>query len=170
MPDPFFIHTFTDDGVGGPIISLNAQALTSTAWGTANLALFIPFTITERHTYVRACVCNGATVAGNFDVGVYRGTARLFSTGTTAQAGVSQMQVVTGLSWTLDPGDYYLALATNSTTATFMCGNIASGGYGMAVTGGKQQTTAFVLPNPATLANYATVFVPLFGIFEKTWV
>jgi len=168
-PDPFFINTinrvcptsFVMTGVG-------SSTMGSAIWTTANLALFFPFVLTGRHTYVRACVCNGTAVSGNFDIGVYSRTGtRLFSTGAQAQAGISQIQPIT-VSWTLDPGDYYMALVFNNIVAT--CSRTSPAAASLATTGCKQMATAYVLPTTATLVDTTTSYVPVFGISEKSWL
>ena len=167
-PDHFFITAQGRNGFGELSIGLGGSTLVSQAWATANLALFVPFGISGRRTYVRAAVANAATINGNFDIGVYNLTGnRLFSTGTTAHAGASAMQKIT-INWTLDPGLYYLAMSCSSATATFIGdppNSTATRSAGM-----KQMASAFVLPATATLAANSTSRMPLFGIFEKTWL
>jgi len=63
-------------------------------------------------------VYNGATVSGNFDIGIYDDQQNLIAhSGSTAQAGTTQWQVV-AVSAAFDPGVYYMALAFDNTTAT----------------------------------------------------
>jgi len=168
-PDLFMIAAHGRASMGEVAIAIGGSTCSSTAWPSASRAVFIPFTISERHTYLRACLANGATLSGNFDIGVYSmaGT-RLFSTGTTAQAGSASLMRVVTINWTLDPGNYYLALVVDNTTATVIAtppsaSNLRSNGC-------KQMAAAFVLPSTATFAAYASGFLPVFGICEKTWL
>lgn len=169
MPDPFTISSACRNCFGN-ILMTNSSASTfaSAVWPSANLAMFFPFVITRRRNYVRAMVANGATVAGNVDIGIYAldGT-RLFSTGSTAQAGTSQAQTIT-VDWTLDPGIYHLALALSSATATVI--RSSPDLQDLRLGGAKQMASAMPLPASATFANFANGFFPLFGISEKTWV
>lgn len=168
VPDPFIICTQARACMGDLPLGQGQSTISSVAWPTANLALFYPFRITRRHNYVRALVANGTVVSGNIDIGVYNtaGT-RLFSTGSTAHAGTSQMQSIT-IDWTLDPGFYLLALACSNVTATFIRNGPQSGlQHG---SGSRRMTSAFPLPATATLAAMSNSYLPIVAISEKAWV
>jgi hypothetical protein len=169
IPDPFVVTSLSKQCQGNVLMAFSAAStFGSGVWPQANLAQFFPFTITARHTYVRALLCNGATVNGNFDIGVYDLDGdRLFSTGSTAQAGVTQTQGV-NISWTLDPGIYHLALAMSSATATVA--RSQPDNLDLRLNGCKQMASAIPLPDPAVFAACAFKVYPLFGISEKSWV
>lgn len=146
------------------------QFNTSTAWPTASKAIYIPFTVSVPTTIIGGGTYNGSAVSGNFDVGIYDDQQnQLVHSGSTAQSGTSAWQVVTLTSTTLDPGIYYMALALDNTTGTvlgytntFTSMNRAFGIY--------QQTSAFVLPNPAVFAVNATGFIPIVALTTRTWI
>lgn len=133
----------------------------------ANQAVFfpigIPFWFNLRLFFWR----NGATVAGNVDVGLYSiGGTKIASTGSTAMSGASTSQSAapSGGVLIIPPGAYYLAFVTNSATATFPKANGPSmhGGAGVA-----SQTTAFPLPATAAFtAGVSASFALLFGMAD----
>lgn len=164
---PLTVHTLGMYGVGGATgrpVSTGMQ-LVSTAWGTANLAIYVPIWLPFRYPVWNLFVYNFATVAGNLDVGIYNEDGvKYVSSGSTAQAGASGLQFfsITG-GIVLDPGQYFLAMSTNSTTATYACAVNGTAPH-LRYLGLLQQTTAFALPATATFALMATLRVPLIGL------
>ena len=138
-------------------------ATTSTAWTTANRAVFIPFYVEMPTTVYQIAVENGGTLGGNLDVGVYDVTGvRLVSSGTTAQAGISVIQKLNVTDTLLNPGTYFMAMSTDSTTATYIGTGAWSGaGEWWRSFGVQEQLTAFVLPATATFANPASTTTTL---------
>ena len=158
------IHSFGPSALLDLLLVRKTTFNSSSAWTTANRAIFIPFTVEQTVTAYQIAVENGATLNGNLDVGIYDLNGnRLVSSGTTAQAGVSVMQSIDITDTVLTPGYYFLAMSTDSTTATYI-GSATVGGTGeyLRSLGIQEQLTAFVLPNPATFANPAatTTVVP----------
>jgi hypothetical protein len=151
-------------GEGSPIgeaclISGNAANGNAVMPG-ANVAMYIPVLVPDTATVYKLAWLNGATVAGNVDVGVYdfKGS-RLVSSGSTAQSGVSAIQVADIADTVIRPGLYYLALATDSATATFQRGFVTT--QLARASGACQQSTAFVLPATATFGNPSAANMPL---------
>jgi hypothetical protein len=139
---------------------------TSTAWPTANKAIFSPFYLSAPITVAQLFVTNGTVVSGNIDVGLYAvdGT-RLASAGTTAQAGTSTLQVFNITDIRIGPGVYYLAVALDNTTGTVEGITAATIGTAMLrAIGYAEQTTAFVLPATATLATLTANLAPICGL------
>jgi len=145
----------------------NAAQGSSAAWTTANDAIYIPFTIVAPITAYLMAVENAATVAGNVDLGIYDiNGVRLVSIGSTAMAGASTIQTFDIADTLLTPGTYFMAFASNSTTAT----HIHTGGgtaqwlrsYGV-----QQQATAFALPATATMVAPTRTNVPMLAIATK---
>lgn len=99
----------------------------SATWPTANVTLYLPFTLEAEFQVTKCFWVNGTVVSGNCALAVYRQTTRanlqamqVLTTGTTAQAGTSVQQVVTlGTSVLLTPGMYYFGFAADNVTATF---------------------------------------------------
>ncbi len=136
----------------------------SAAWPAANRGYGIPFSLDKPYEVRRALLYNGATVSGNFDIGVLdRYGDRITSIGSTAQAGVSSIQQVAfGSPVTLDPGVYILALGINNTTATVFRTATPAALLSMA---GMRQFDSFPIPATApALAAMATDYLPVFGI------
>lgn len=128
------------------LISTNSSTSASTAWLAANLGIFYPV-IVEFPFLVRQMAWeNGATASGNIDVGIYdeNGT-RLVSSGTTAQAGVSTIQVVDVTDTWLLPGLYYFGMSASAITVTILA--TTPGVQSCRVSGIQENTAAFVLPS-----------------------
>lgn len=135
----------------------NSTVATAAGVWTANRAVYQPFLV-KRQVIVTDTAVFVVTQAGNLDVGIYdlAGT-RIVSSGTTA-CGAAGVQVVGITDTTLSPGWYYVGFASDSSTAVFQ--NCALDPATMRMCGAQEQATAFVLPNPATFATYATARAP----------
>jgi hypothetical protein len=162
---PLFIHScgrYSNIWVRNAISSSAPATATDRSPNNANLSYFCPIWLPHPYMIRRAFCPNGSVVAGNIDIGVYSpGGTRLFSTGSTAQAGTSTMQYI-NLDAYLMPGSYYLAIAISSTSA-MLSGGLPSN-YVMKI-GGWLQHSGFPLPASATFASYASSsFFPLFGV------
>jgi hypothetical protein len=132
---------------------------------TASLAVFIPFVVPEPMVCTKLFWGNGTAVAGNLDAGIYdtAGT-RLVSTGTTAQSGTTNVQVVDITDMALARGLYYLAFASDTSGATQkVYAALPAAGIPQSL-GLLQMAAAFVLPSTATYAKYASAFMPLVGV------
>lgn len=156
--------------LGVQLAALSNGTATSQTWPTANKALYFPFTLDESTTFTKAFWMNGATVSGNVDIGIYNeaGTKQV-SMGSTAQATINSIQEVNIADTTLAAGRYYMALSCDNTTATFYTWLLASALYSK-VLGCAEQTSAFALPSPATLATPTTSSIPVFGFSIRTLV
>jgi hypothetical protein len=96
-------------------------AASSTAWPSANLAIYVPVRVPRPCIVKKLALANGAGVAGNFDIGIYTSAgSRLVSTGSTAQTGVSTEQVVATTDTLLSVGLYYLATCLSSVSGFVM--------------------------------------------------
>lgn len=133
-------------------VSLGLVAGSSQPLNAANDAYFYPFTLSEPFTVVKAGWINGATVNGNVDIGVYseNGT-KIWSSGSTAQSGTSAGQAVTPTAFTLPPGKYYMAISSDSATATFLA---MSGGEVARAMGILIQS---VFPLPSTMGSVTAI-------------
>jgi len=141
-------------------ISTNGGA--SAAWFSANAAVFFPFYVSEPWTARKMFVVNGATASGNLDLGIYDAAGnRLVSSGSTAQSGTSDLQLVDITDTVLQPRTlYYAALAMDGTTGTTLRFGATVNGKAMGL---HQMASAFALPATATFAT-TTTMVPFFGI------
>lgn len=169
LPDPVVLSTMTDS-------MANLAAATaigaSSAFPTAATAYFFPVKLSRARTYTKAWWLNGATAAGNVDVGIYTisGTTatRVVASTAVAQAGVSDIQVATTFTTTtIGPGLYYIALSASLATATFWRSNLNS----MLLRGLVfQAATSHPLPATATVAAISSSYVPVFGFAERATV
>jgi hypothetical protein len=163
---PTHIHTWTTYCVCAPTLRLNGAAISapaSAAWPSANLAMYIPFTIPFPYTVSRLFWCNGSSAAANMDVGLYSlGGARICSTGSVAQVTTNVIQYAAPTATcVLTPGTYYLGVACSGTTnALFMATTTAIQNRMAEV---MQEASAIPLPSPATFASMANTNFPLAG-------
>jgi hypothetical protein len=150
----------------GRIADLGNTSVGTAAWPAANRAIYVPFVVEAPVTVVQVAWENGATLNGNVDVGIYdlAGT-RLVSLGSTAQAGASVAQAGDITDRPLNPGVYYMAMASSSATATFA--RVSPTIVGVRAGGVLQQDTAFALPTTATFAVATASFLPMFALITQ---
>lgn len=139
-----------------------ASRAVSATWGAANRAIYVPVVVPCRVTACQMAWANGAAVSGNVDAGIYDVTGvRLVSTGSTAQAGTTALQVADITDTVLTPGVYFLALAVDNTTATIS--RLPTNTGALQGCGVQQQDTAFTLPATATFAAPTVATLPVFA-------
>lgn len=144
----------------------------SNNWIAVNVAVFIPFWITEAVVATKMYWQNGAAVAGNIDVGIYdeAGNA-LVTKGNTLQAGISNIQTVDITDTVLSRGNYYMAMSSDTSGVTQKVVASTQGALAEIAFGFLEQATANPLPTPtATFAKYTRNFWPIFGIYFRTAV
>lgn len=168
---PLFITSFsqwaTPAAMAGAT-STTIQVPASMAWGGANTACFVPFSIPWAYPVNRMFWVNGATIAGNTDVGIYtEAGARIYSTGSTVSAGASLPQYDTGTPFLLGPGSYYMAYVNDGTTGRTWGSTAVTAAAGRFM-GLQQMASALPLPATATLAQWAIIGLPLFGFTRTT--
>lgn len=129
-------------------------ATNNAVWTTANIARYYPVLVPEPTIVTKIAVRIG-TSSGNLDLGIYdEQGVRLVSSGSTAMAATSTMQVIDITDTLLTPGVYYLAIAVDNTTASFNNINNSTGPLAGACSmmGIRQEASAFPLPATATFA------------------
>jgi hypothetical protein len=158
------IWSFGPEAGGRERTAQSGATPASVTWPAANEAIYVPFVIPETATFGRGYVYNGATAAGNWDIGIYDEAGnRLASSGAVAMAGTNAIQVIAFTApVTLAPGRYYMALSNSLATATVFAAAasltfIHHGPY-------LQATGANPLPNPATFATWASTIFPVFAV------
>jgi hypothetical protein len=169
QPDPPVLSTMTDDLAGMFFMAVGTPS--SAAWPTAATALFFPVYVSQPRTYTKAWWLNGATAAGNVDVGIYTisGTTatRVVASSAVAQAGVSAMQVATTFTTTtIGPGLYYLAMACSLATATVWRSPTQVAFFSRAA-GCYQAAAAHPLPASITVVAFTNIILPIFGFSEN---
>lgn len=143
---------------------------TTAGWPTANRAQFVPFRLKQLFSVRQLFCMNGPILSGNLDIGVYTHTGRLIaSTGVRAQAGMNRVQAFS-LSFKLAPGEYYLAMSMDNTTANVFRRAVAAASTA-GIAGILQQSSAF--PLPATMgATFlsTTTNTFLMGITSRSFI
>jgi hypothetical protein len=131
---------------------------------------YAPFYLPIGATVRKLWWLNGATVNGHIDVGIYReDLTRVISTGSTTQTGANVIQEVDIADTYLPPGRYYMAIVSDSATATLWRTTGPAGVYVKSL-GTAQQTATFPLPDPAVPAATASGFTWVFGLAFRTLV
>ena len=145
----------------GECFSFAAPA--SAAYPLANLAIYVPFSVSEAVTVIEGWVVTGVTAGGNFDIGVYSAAGvRLTSSGSTARtaSAVNNTTALTNLD--LAPGTRYFMAFSADSTANYIAQTSAAGlNEAMGV---LESTTSFVLPTNPTLSRTTRAYVPHFGL------
>lgn len=161
------ISPWATESIGVTLAARAFAAPGSAANPVANRAVYVPVRIPDTITVVKMFCHNGATVSGNVDLGIYTsGGTRLVSTGSTAQAGASIVQEFDITDTTLTPGLYYMALAADNATATFIrLAFTVEVGNALGILG---QETAFPLPASATFGADLGQGLAEFGISTRT--
>lgn len=117
---PLYISSFNTLYTAAQELRFGQAIPTVSVPGTwvADLALYIPLSIPFEFYIQRFFWCNGSTVTGNVDVGIYSpGGARLCSIGTTAQSGASTGQYASlSTAFLLTPGQYYWGFVCSGST------------------------------------------------------
>ena len=145
----------------GPLIPAISITNSSLANPTANLALYIPFSL-DRLVTAYAFMTTAVTATGNIDFGIYNLSGdRIVSTGSVTNVAATTRYDITDT--VLSPGTYYMAFSCSNNTDTFYRDN--SHPYPLlAAAGVKQQTSAFPLPETATFSDAQGAFTPVFFV------
>jgi len=135
----------------------------SAKWPVANLAMFVPFTLSEMVVIKRMIVLVGTGTGGNIDVGLYDANGnRLVSSGSTLLETVSRAQFFDIADIQLNAGRYYMAEAENATTPYL--GYATDPGWS-SMLGVREMAAAFPLPATATFTdNVVRSFFPLLAV------
>ncbi len=147
--------------IGGQI---GTTAPSSAAWSTANRAIVIPFRLFKPATAYKMGVLNGATVNGNFDMGIYDAVGtKLGSTGSTVHSGTDILQEAPlTVPVKLGAGYFYMALAFDNNVAQILRrshNNDICHGMGL-----YQMASAFALPATFAFAAPTGAYVPMIGV------
>lgn len=141
----------------------NSTGAASAAYPLANLALYVPFSVSQALTVYEGWVVAGTTSGGNYDIGVYSATgSRLTSAGATARtlSTVNNTTAMTNL--VLVPRvRYYMAFSADG-TANYLAGTMSAGIYESM--GMLESTTSYVLPASPTLSRTTRAYIPMFGL------
>lgn len=158
-----FLNTMSNWSVGLSMRDIPNANPTSAAWATANQARYVPFRLLTGGLVLKLVTYNGATAAGNTDVGIFtRAGVKLISSGAVAQAGTSTIQSFDVTDTWLNPGLYYFGLLNTTTTGTYISYISKEAGQ---LTGCQSQAVgAGTLPATATFAILDAAVIPVVGI------
>lgn len=164
------MSSISPNSIGTELAAISPVAPVSTAWSNANMARGVPLTIQKPVTVQKLFVYNGATVAGNFDIGIYsEGGNLIISSGSTPQAGINILQEVNlNPNIVLGSGRYYMVLVADTTTATFFATAVTT--QICKLVGLFQNGLSFPLPSSIGIGAYAATFVPIFGLSTRSRV
>jgi len=167
---PFLMSSVSPNSIGTELTAIGPVAPVSTAWAQANMARGVPLTITKPVTVQKLFVYNGATVGGNFDIGIYSESGNLIiSTGLTPQANINVLQEVNLTpNVVLGCGRYYMVLAADTTSTTFFATAVPT--QLCKLMGLFQNGLSFPLPSTLVTGAYAAAFVPIFGLATRSRV
>lgn len=164
-PDvPPFIHTFSNMSWQWTAKYLNAPVNPASSTATANMAVYIPVSLSWTYPVKRLFWWNGSSTTGNADVGIYdsEGDLVVSGGGNIVRSGASAPQFVS-VNALLMPGNYYFAFVVNGTTNAVLGGTISL--VAGRQSGCLQQSLASpTLPATATFAQWTAVAVPIIGI------
>ena len=169
-PQTTNISPMSSEAIGAQwLYNSGLSGIVSAVWPSANLAIGYPFSVLNPSTALQMWCFNGATAAGNLDMGIYNddGT-KLVTKGSTAQAGTSDIQLLNITDTALAPGTrYWAVLGSDSATATFFrqtgslnIGQIKATGV-RCMAGGM---SAGALISTLTWATLSSNYLPDFGV------
>lgn len=164
LVDNINVHPFGPECLGKDILAVDS-GLTSLTY-IANLLVFVPMILSEPLLVAQFFWHNGASVAGNTDVGIYNeaGTTKLGSSGSTANSGTSVLQAVNVTDFYLPAHKrLWLAIGCDSGTQTFFAANLI---VNLAdYVGFKQQASGWSsgLPSSISLDTPTQAVLPNFG-------
>jgi len=154
--------------IGAMANATNNFAFGASNWPANNRAVYMPIHLPSRFTIARFMVCNGTSVSGNFDVGIYNDAGtRLLSTGAVLQSGTNAVQYAGVTDLSLPAGHYYLALVLSSTGGETRRVTIGDQYQGR-VSGLLQEALgATTLPTTMTGVSYTNTNAPCFGFTQS---
>lgn len=158
----FVINLFHELMLGHELVVAGATGA-SAVWPAANRLLAIPFTLQERATATKAWYATGSTQTGNLDMGILDEVGnRQIRNGGVALGTTSAVHTVDFTDTPLDPGRYFLAISSDSGSATFQ--SFAPNLNFLAGIGVKQMATAYPIPDPVTFADPTSAYLPFVGL------
>lgn len=160
------VTPYTGESLGKVLNDMGQVTFAASSTWSANLVMAYPFEIAAPRLVSQMFWCNGVTIGGNTDVGIYSedGATVLAHSGATANSGSAAFQLVDITDVLLaGPGRYWLAIGSDSGTHQY---------YGDAITiryadtaGVKGQTGAYSsgLPSSLTLNVAPGGIIPICG-------
>jgi hypothetical protein len=139
-------------------------------WPTANLAIYVPVIVATTVIVRKLWFGSAATGTGNVDMALYDGAgAAVVSATNAAKEAAIGIQSFDVTDTTIGAGLYFLGLASDSGTDTFM--RAAPAAPLPLSTGILTESSAYPLPATATwTANQTLAFVPAVGMLIEATV
>jgi hypothetical protein len=163
------ISTIDMASCGDVVAGLGRSAPASFAWTTANMVRFVPFYITEPIVVVKLLHYNGATAAGNNDIGIFdRSGNKIIGGANPAQAGTSAWQEHDITDTALNPGVYFVGLKNDGTTGTYF--RAASLPYARLAGCCSAAGAAGGLASAYTYAAYENALIPIVAMALRTTI
>ena len=161
------ITSMSECSLGGVWLPLSGSgAIGANSASSVNLLRVIPFHIGQTIVVQKMFILNGATVAGNLDIGIFTmDGVKLTSTGSFAQSGANALQAVAlPTPYTLYAGQYYMGYASDNASATFQSTSASSVAGTYTVMAGVANASSFPLPATLTLSTNTGVSAIIFGL------
>lgn len=156
---PRRVFAGSPEGLGIPIGAM-AVSHGAQAWGTSNMARYVPIMVTQPTPLTKFFW--PMNTAANVDVGIYTATGtRIVSAGSTAGAGLATYQEFNVTDTTLEPGRYYLA--ANIDNGAGQAGGFLFTTELCRALGCYEEAAAFPLPATATFAAPTSNLIPSVG-------
>lgn len=175
-PNPTVISPFSPLSCGYEIAGDQPSPPVSAAWSLAKRVVYVPFYLQRPFIGVKMFTLNGATAAGNVDIGVYSATSsnlpgtKLVAMGSTAQSGTNAIQVYDITDTTFLAGAYFLALTLDGTTGTIFRTGFTLTTILRTMACYQEATGTFGLPTTATPATVSSNTMPVFGLTSTVTV
>lgn len=166
------IHTYSQEALDLTAVSVTTAAVTS-ATVVQNQAYYYPFRLDIGATAMKLYYITGGTQNGNVDMGIYDSQFNSVVTmGSTAQGAANTLNELDITNTDLPPGNYWLAFASNSATATVFQ-NADADELSMPGSPYYVQASAFALPTPTATPVKSTAASPavlLLGVSFDTLI
>ena len=141
----------------------------STAWGTGNKCLYVPFWLSKPFQVVKLLAHNGSAVNGNLDIGVFDADGNaVIGIAAAAQTGTNVWQEFDVTDQWLQPEMYFWGIQNTGTTGTIM---MWASLVHSATAGVLEELKADAnLPTTATFAKLTAAGAPLVGMSNRTLI
>jgi hypothetical protein len=165
MPARHSIDTLADSWSCG----INSAFNTAGAWPSANLAIYVPVRVPSPVIVRKLWYASGSTSTGNVDMGLFDGSGVALVSATNAAKVSTDEQVFDVTDTWIGPGTYWIGLASDSATDTFI--RSSSAAPFAASAGIYTQSSAYPLPSTATYTVDQTLaLIPVVGMLVEATV
>lgn len=167
IPD-LWVTPFSEDSIGRELVNTVAGAYGSSVYPTANMAIYVPWWVTEPVLVTKLGAGIGGVSSGNLDIGIYNSaallpTTKVITAGATAVGTISTAQEVNIADTALVPALYFLAFWCSNTTAAFQRVQLGGGLQVGKLLGICSEIVASNLPATATPVTASQSYMPEFG-------